>query len=82
MPVPKFHINVLNEGHEGTAIVTEYINANETREVLNRVMTRNELAENVECVRTGYKTFHWNNVASGNEGDAEKADGLTLHVDP
>lgn len=43
MPIPTFHINVLNEGPEGTVIVTEYINANETREVLNRLMTRNEL---------------------------------------
>jgi hypothetical protein len=81
--LPKFHISVVNEGPEGTVIVTEYINENdEPMEVLNRMMQQNETAENVECVGTGLKRFHWKNVASAHEGDEKKSDGLTLHVDP
>lgn len=79
---PSFYISVSNEGPEGTVIVTEYINENEHTEVFRKLMRRNETVDNVECVGTGYKRFHWKNVGSGNEGDAEKGDGLTLHVDP
>jgi hypothetical protein len=80
--LPKFYIKVVNEGPEGSVIVTEYINENEQIEVLNQQMQQNEQVDNVECLGTGYKKFHWRNVASGNEGDEQKADGLTLHVDP
>ena len=80
--LPKFHIKVINEGPEGTVIVTEFINPNEKLVVLNRRMQKNEQADNVECRGTGYKKFHWKNVGSGNEGHADKDDGLTLHVDP
>lgn len=80
--LPKFYITVLNEGPEGTVIVTEYVNENEPNEVLNQQMKQNEEVKNVECLGTGYKNFHWKNIGSGHEGDEKKADGLTLHVDP
>jgi hypothetical protein len=80
--LPIFHINVLNEGPEGAVIVTEDIDEHETIEVLNQQMQQNETINSVSCRGTGYKWFHWENVASGNKGKAEKADGLTLHVDP
>jgi hypothetical protein len=80
--LPKFYIKVVNEGPEGTVIVTEYVNANEHLEVLNRQMRQGEQIDRVECRGTGYKKFRWKNVASGNEGEEEKADGLTLRVDP
>jgi hypothetical protein len=77
-----FTISVVNEGPEGTVIVTEYENDNETVEVLRQMMSQGERINDVKCVGSGYKQFHWKNVASGNEGDADKADGLILHVDP
>jgi hypothetical protein len=82
MALTVFHINVKNDGPEAAVIVTEFLNDNETIEVLNRQMSHGEIAENVECQGTGYKTFKWENIGSGNSGTAEKADGLTLLVDP
>jgi hypothetical protein len=79
---PTFYISVLNEGPEGTVLVTEYINENESTEVFRKMMRQNEKVDYVECIGSGYKRFHWKNVASGNEGNEQKADGLTLHVDP
>ena len=80
--VDKFYIKVINEGPLGQVIVEEYLNENMKVPVLDRLMEQNEVAENVECQGKGYKKFHWKNAGSGNEGNADKADGLTLHVDP
>jgi hypothetical protein len=81
--LPKFLIDVYNDGPEATVIVSEYLNENEPpSEVLNQKMAHGETAKDVECEGTPPKKFKWENRGSANTGTATKGDGGRLEVDP
>jgi hypothetical protein len=69
-----FTITVQNDGVDGTVVVTERLNLNESREVFNDVLAGGD-SKQIDCYGTPPKDFDWVHHATMTSGGPETVNG-------